>query len=92
MTMENLNANLTDLENLKNSRPSLNEQYVYFQEMNAYITDFIDCFNEKIENIEKAEAKWIGLYKQRAQKLAQRRQEDIRDQSYECSSGNNPGF
>jgi hypothetical protein len=89
MTEENLKANRTDLENLKTSKPLLDEQYVYFQEMKAYIRDFVDCYNEKIVEIDKAELKWKDLYKHRADTLAARRQQAIRDQTVECS---NSGF
>ena len=48
MTLDNLNANKTEFESLKTSRPVLDEQYIYFQEMKAYIRDFVDCYNEKV--------------------------------------------
>ena len=39
-----------DYENLKTAKPSLDKQYVYFQEMKAFIRDFIDCYNEKVSS------------------------------------------
>ena len=48
MTLDNLNANKTEFESLKTSRPVLDEQYIYFQETKAYIRDFVDCYNEKV--------------------------------------------
>ena len=66
MTVENLNANKTDYEQSKKQKPLLENQYIYFQEMKAYIRDFIDCYNEKIADIEKAELNCIDLFKQRS--------------------------
>lgn len=42
--------------------------------------------NLKIVEIEKCESKWLALYNQRADKIAARRQEDVRDQTNECSA------
>ena len=48
MTLENLNANKAELEKYKAMRPSLDEQYVFYQDMKAYIRDFCDCYDEKV--------------------------------------------
>ena len=48
MALENLNANKADFENLKILRPLLEQQYIYYQEMKAFIRDFVDCYNEKV--------------------------------------------
>lgn len=85
MRLENLSANQTDLENLKKIKPSLDKQYVYYQEMKAFLEDFIDCYNEKIAIIDNASIKFISLLKQRADKITSRRQQDFKDQSIECS-------
>ncbi|CAF0932359.1 unnamed protein product [Brachionus calyciflorus] len=85
MTTDNLNANKTDLENLKNSKPSLDEQYVYYQEMKAYLTDYIECYDEKILEIEKAEKNWLDLHKEKAQKILKRRHDNLRDQNTETT-------
>lgn len=86
MTAENLNANQTDFENLKNSKPQLDEQYVFYQEMKGYLTDFIDCYDEKLPEIEKAEEKWLELYKEKTLNTLNRRHENLRDQNTETSA------
>ncbi len=48
MASENLSANKADIENLKILRPFLEQQYIYYQEMKAFIRDFVDCYNEKV--------------------------------------------
>lgn len=87
MTLERLNAAKIDLENIQLSKPITDEQYLYFQMINSYTRDFIDCFNEKIDEIETAETKWFSLFKQRTDRLIARKQADIRDQNVECSNG-----
>jgi GC-rich sequence DNA-binding factor len=88
MTVQNLNANKTDFEQLKKQKPLLEKQYIYFQEIKAYIRDFIDCYNEKMVDIEKTEANWLNLFRQRAERLLNRRLQDIKDQNLEASNSN----
>ena len=86
MTTDNLMANRRDLDALKQMRPLLDKQYVFFQEMRAYVNDFVDCYNEKIVEIENAEIKWLLLYKQRADRLAATRHQNVRDQNIEATN------
>lgn len=53
MIEENFNANQTDFESMKKMRPSLELQYIYYQEMKAFVRDFIDCYNEKVSILER---------------------------------------
>jgi len=85
-TLEHLNANRFDLDNLMKQRPSLDEQYAFYQEIRAFIRDFVDCYNEKIEEIEKAESRWLEFHKQRSQQRVQRRQQEVKDLNIECSN------
>ena len=86
MTVENLNANKTDFEQLKKQKPLLEKQYIYFQDMKAYIRDFIDCYNEKMTEVEKTELSLLNLYKQRAERLLNGRLQDIKDQNLEATN------
>ena len=45
---ERQKASELDFENLKVSKPLLDKQYAYFQEIKAFLRDFIDCYNEKV--------------------------------------------
>jgi hypothetical protein len=38
-----------DFDKLSLLRPKLEEHYMYYQEMRAFLTDFIDCYNEKVK-------------------------------------------
>jgi len=85
MSVENLKANKVDFDHMKQLRPSLEAQYVYYQEMKAFVRDFVECYNEKMPQIEEIEGRWQELMKQRADRVVTRRQNDVKDESYECS-------
>lgn len=85
MISQNLESSLATSELIQTNRPNLNEKYKFYQEIRSYTLDIIDCFNEKVDEIEKIETKWVNLFKTRAQKIETRRQEDIKDQDVEYS-------
>ncbi|XP_077150104.1 PAX3- and PAX7-binding protein 1 isoform X1 [Ranitomeya variabilis] len=62
------------------------ERYQFLQEMRGYVQDLLECFREKVPLINELESAMHQLYKQRAARLVQRRQEDIKDESSEFSS------
>ncbi|KAM5180015.1 PAX3- and PAX7-binding protein 1 isoform 2-T2 [Mantella aurantiaca] len=62
------------------------EQYQFLQEMRGYVQDLLECFREKVPLINELETAMHQLFKQRAARLVQRRQDDIKDESSEFSS------
>jgi hypothetical protein len=48
MIQVNLNSNESSLEKLRENQPVLNEQYTFYQGMKSYISDIVDCYNEKV--------------------------------------------
>ncbi|KAG8450245.1 hypothetical protein GDO86_002771 [Hymenochirus boettgeri] len=62
------------------------ERYQFLQEMRGYVQDLLECFREKVPLINELESAMYQLYKQRASRLVQRRQDDIKDESSEFSS------
>ncbi|XP_040279134.1 PAX3- and PAX7-binding protein 1 isoform X1 [Bufo bufo] len=62
------------------------ERYQFLQEMRGYVQDLLECFREKVPLINELESAMHQLYKQRATRLVQRRQDDIKDESSEFSS------
>jgi GC-rich sequence DNA-binding factor len=85
MTLENLQANKNELDKLINQRPHLDEQYLFYQDMKAYIRDFSDCYDEKLADIEKTESKLMGLLKSRADNCINKRQQEVRDLNLEAT-------
>ncbi|XP_071801603.1 PAX3- and PAX7-binding protein 1-like isoform X2 [Asterias amurensis] len=80
---ERLKSCASSSVSLKDTQGGVNNQYHFFQEMKGYAQDLVDCFAEKVPVIDGLETAMIILLKSRAQKLSQRRQLDIRDQSEE---------
>jgi hypothetical protein len=85
MAQLNLNLSKNDVEKMKKERPMLNDQYSFYQRMRSFIADLIDCYDEKLQEIERIESKWINLMKERSNKISSRRQLDIKDQNAEYS-------
>ncbi|XP_061658373.1 PAX3- and PAX7-binding protein 1 [Syngnathoides biaculeatus] len=65
------------------------DQYQFLQEMRGYVGDLLECFGEKVPAIEELEAAMHQLLRQRASRLVQRRQDDIKDESAEFASLSN---
>ncbi|XP_063303810.1 PAX3- and PAX7-binding protein 1 [Pelobates fuscus] len=65
------------------------ERYKFLQEMRGYVQDLLECFREKVPLINELESAMQQLYKQRAARLVQRRQDDIKDESSEFSMHSN---
>ncbi|XP_063812522.1 PAX3- and PAX7-binding protein 1 [Pseudophryne corroboree] len=62
------------------------ERYQFLQELRGYVQDLLECFREKVPLINELESAMHQLHKQRAARLVQRRQDDIKDESSEFSS------
>ncbi|KAK7076980.1 hypothetical protein SK128_001986 [Halocaridina rubra] len=63
----------------------LTDIYQFYQDIRGYVTDLRDCLNEKIPQIKALQDQVYILYRQRAQKMVQRRRLDVRDQNDEFS-------
>nr|XP_003219082.2 PREDICTED: PAX3- and PAX7-binding protein 1 [Anolis carolinensis] len=74
------------IERLEGSSGGVGERYKFLQEMRGYVQDLLECFSEKVILINELESSMHQLYKQRASRLVQRRQDDIKDESSEFSS------
>ncbi|XP_053561943.1 PAX3- and PAX7-binding protein 1 [Bombina bombina] len=74
------------ISRLEGSSKGNGERYQFLQEMRGYVQDLLECFREKVPLINELESAMHQLYKQRADRLVQRRQDDIKDESSEFSS------
>ncbi|CAH8560364.1 unnamed protein product [Schistosoma turkestanicum] len=59
--------------------PNLARQFMFYQEMKDYIDDLISCFNEKMPKIEYLEKRSIIIFRERYDKLVERRRMDMKD-------------
>ncbi|XP_043927959.1 PAX3- and PAX7-binding protein 1 [Protopterus annectens] len=73
------------IDKLEGSSDGIDERYRFLQELRGYVQDLIECFSEKVPVINELESAMHQLYKLRAARLVQRRQDDIKDESSEYS-------
>ena len=64
----------------------LEKKYAFFQEMRGYVTDLVDCLNEKLPKIEALEASVHALWRKRAERLVKRYQADVKDMAAQYSA------
>ncbi|KAL3171312.1 hypothetical protein MRX96_013533 [Rhipicephalus microplus] len=83
---------LTDLEvsaetttQLHQEQPKLETNFRFFQEMQSYAADLIECLDAKILVILALEGRMMSRLCQRSEKLVQRRHQDIKDQAEDCN-------
>ncbi|XP_073530191.1 intron Large complex component GCFC2-like [Phyllobates terribilis] len=75
-----------DLENAKNTLQKLEtssseKSYKFFKEMKVYVENFVDCLNEKIEEISQLELEMSQILEGHSSTLLKRRQDDLRAES-----------
>ncbi|XP_051539567.1 PAX3- and PAX7-binding protein 1-like isoform X1 [Myxocyprinus asiaticus] len=83
---EELVASNKTIQLLEGSSQEAEDKYRFLQEMRGYVGDLLECFSEKVPVILELEAAMHQLLRQRASRLVQRRQDDIKDESSEFSS------
>uniref|UniRef100_A0A8C5DGA0 GCF C-terminal domain-containing protein n=1 Tax=Gouania willdenowi TaxID=441366 RepID=A0A8C5DGA0_GOUWI len=86
---EDLAASESSIEQLEGSSNENADQYKFLQEMRGYVGDLLECFSEKVPAVLELEAAMHQLLRQRATRLVQRRQDDIKDESSEFASLSN---
>ncbi|KAK2879658.1 PAX3- and PAX7-binding protein 1 [Channa argus] len=86
---EDLAASESAIQQLEGSSNDNADQYKFLQEMRGYVGDLLECFSEKVPAVLELEAAMHQLLRQRASRLVQRRQDDIKDESSEFASLSN---
>ncbi|XP_042355020.1 PAX3- and PAX7-binding protein 1 [Plectropomus leopardus] len=86
---EDLAASESAIQQLEGSSNDNADQYKFLQEMRGYVGDLLECFSEKVPAVLELEAAMHQLLRQRASRLVQRRQDDIKDESAEFASLSN---
>ncbi|XP_070700402.1 PAX3- and PAX7-binding protein 1 [Pempheris klunzingeri] len=86
---EDLAASENSIRQLEGSSNDNADQYKFLQEMRGYVGDLLECFSEKVPAVLELEAAMHQLLRQRASRLVQRRQDDIKDESSEFASLSN---
>ncbi|KAM4727218.1 LOW QUALITY PROTEIN: PAX3- and PAX7-binding protein 1 [Anableps anableps] len=86
---DDLAASEITIQQLEGSSNDNADRYKFLQEMRGYVGDLLECFSEKVPAVLELEAAMHQLLRQRAARLVQRRQDDIKDESSEFASLSN---
>ncbi|EFN87798.1 GC-rich sequence DNA-binding factor-like protein [Harpegnathos saltator] len=66
--------------------PHFAQRFRYYQELRGYVTDLVECLDEKLPLVIKLEQRWLDLYGERSTELMERRRQDTRDQAEEITT------
>ncbi|MGH0174039.1 UNVERIFIED_CONTAM: hypothetical protein FKN15_066861 [Acipenser sinensis] len=83
---QELESSTSMIARLEGSSDGGADQYKFLQEMRGYVRDLLECCGEKVPLIHDLESAMQQLLRQRASRLVQRRQDDIKDESSEFAS------
>ncbi|XP_044740539.1 PAX3- and PAX7-binding protein 1 isoform X2 [Chrysoperla carnea] len=75
-----------DLIDLERKAPECAKRFRFYQELRGYVTDLVECLDEKIPMVSNLEQRWMEVIGKRANTLAERRRQDVRDQAEEITS------
>ncbi|XP_055387632.1 PAX3- and PAX7-binding protein 1 isoform X2 [Condylostylus longicornis] len=65
--------------------PTSAAKYRFYQELRCYVSDLIECLDEKLPEINDIEKRIFNLWSKRATYLIERRRQDVRDQAKEVA-------
>lgn len=74
-----------ELQDLQQQAPKAAERFRFYQELRGYVTDLVECLDEKVGVIAELEQKALNLMAYKAQYLMERRRQDVRDQAEEIT-------
>ncbi|XP_063225614.1 PAX3- and PAX7-binding protein 1 [Bacillus rossius redtenbacheri] len=88
---DDLVSTSTDLKELELNGPVLAQRFKFYQELRGYVTDLVECLDEKVPIITNLEQRMLALFKKHADELLERRRQDVQDQAEELSRLSRPG-
>ncbi|XP_015117419.1 PAX3- and PAX7-binding protein 1 isoform X2 [Diachasma alloeum] len=83
---DELDQTLKELDEGSVRAPELAQRFRYYQELRGYVTDLVECLDEKLPLLTGLEQRWLDLYGDRSNELIERRRQDTRDQAEEITS------
>ncbi|KAK0096085.1 hypothetical protein PV326_006499 [Microctonus aethiopoides] len=83
---DELQQTLKELDEAEVRAPQLAQRFKYYQELRGYVTDLVECLDEKLPMVIGLEQRWLNLYGERSIELMERRRQDTRDQAEEITS------
>lgn len=75
---------VTETENTANA-PVAAVKYRFYQELRGYVTDLVECLDEKLPVIVELERRALAIMARQATLLIERRRQDVRDQAKEIA-------
>ncbi|XP_011870465.1 PREDICTED: PAX3- and PAX7-binding protein 1 [Vollenhovia emeryi] len=75
-----------ELDECEVRTPHYAQRFRYYQELRGYVTDLVECLDEKLPLITDLEQRWLDLYSERSTELMERRRQDTRDQAEEITT------
>lgn len=82
---EDIEQATDELEELKLKAPEAAEKFRFYQELRGYITDLVECMDEKISSISTLEQRALDLMSSKSKWRIERRRQDVRDQAEEAT-------
>jgi len=79
-----------EIDKFEGCLPEMANSHRYYQDLRGYVTDLVECYDEKLLSIKYLEDKFYKSKSDIARKLMERRREDVRDQMKELSSNSKP--
>ncbi|KAG6804322.1 PAX3- and PAX7-binding protein 1 [Apis mellifera caucasica] len=83
---QELGQTVKELDDGEIRAPQLAQRFRYYQELRGYVTDLVECLDEKLPLVVGLEQRWLELYSERAIELMERRRQDTRDQAEEITT------
>ncbi|XP_075146606.1 PAX3- and PAX7-binding protein 1 [Haematobia irritans] len=76
----------------KQKAPTAAAKYRFYQEIKCYVSDLVDCLNEKISAINDLEKRCLVFFGKHQHFLIDRRRQDVRDQAREMAEAAKPAL
>lgn len=83
---QDINQLSEELESFKIKAPEAANRFRFYQELRGYITDLVECFDEKVSLITTLEKRAMDLQAKKSEWFIERRRQDVRDQAEEVTS------
>lgn len=87
-TQEEMTSVTEELKDYQTQAPIAAEKFRFYQELRGYVTDLVECLDEKVGVIASLEERAMSLMAKRAEWLVERRRQDVRDQAEETTNLN----
>ncbi|XP_059485631.1 PAX3- and PAX7-binding protein 1 [Neocloeon triangulifer] len=83
LEMEDMEKNS---EKIVSNGPERSNRYQFYQNLRGYVTDLVECFDEKVPELDQLEQRFINVLKKKSNFLVQRRRQDVMDQATDAAA------